>query len=386
MCLGLFKRVCHWGPLTALAIIKIVSYMMVHCSNMLLPPTLSLHGFLNMVVFLMFSGLTLYNFFSAMVEGPGYLPLKWAPEYAADEAYLQVCGSCKGYKAPRSHHCRKCGRCVLKMDHHCPWINNCVGHANHAHFVAFLFFAVGGCAHAAVVMSISLYRTFNWHYYMSLGYTQTNMVQFTISTLALTVFAVGLSIGVVLSVGALLYFQLRVILRNRTGIEEWILSKAICRRNEDDPPFIYPYNLGYWKNFTQVINLEFEAIGDGIHWPVREGCSQYTLTIEQKEQKAEKRMRTLPYIVETEYNGSWCPFRHGFRVLCSPPLSDEPRIPLEPSETVNVTRWRKYWLFGEKINEDPESDASTRMRGWFPRCCVMELGLEAQDSETKKTQ
>ncbi|EEY55827.1 uncharacterized protein PITG_20533 [Phytophthora infestans T30-4] len=31
----------------------------------------------------------------------------------------------------RAHHCRECRRCVYEMDHHCPWINNCVGYYNY---------------------------------------------------------------------------------------------------------------------------------------------------------------------------------------------------------------------------------------------------------------
>src|SRR5208282_2408136 len=43
---------------------------------------------------------------------------------------------------PRTHHCSICGRCVLKMDHHCPWTLNCIGAHNHAHFLRFLFYTV----------------------------------------------------------------------------------------------------------------------------------------------------------------------------------------------------------------------------------------------------
>lgn len=50
------------------------------------------------------------------------------------------CRKCKVTRPLRAHHCGACGTCVLKMDHHCPWINNCVGHANHRYFLNFLLY------------------------------------------------------------------------------------------------------------------------------------------------------------------------------------------------------------------------------------------------------
>jgi len=49
-----------------------------------------------------------------------------------------LCPDCEVIRTDRSRHCSICNKCVERFDHHCPWINNCVGINNHGVFMAFL--------------------------------------------------------------------------------------------------------------------------------------------------------------------------------------------------------------------------------------------------------
>jgi hypothetical protein len=53
---------------------------------------------------------------------------------------------------------RSCGKCILEMDHHCMYLNNCVGTANMRHFLLFLFWLGLGTMYAAFACSVLLWR------------------------------------------------------------------------------------------------------------------------------------------------------------------------------------------------------------------------------------
>lgn len=49
-----------------------------------------------------------------------------------------ICTTCRREKPARSKHCSLCGVCIAKCDHHCPWVNNCLGRGNYGYFLALL--------------------------------------------------------------------------------------------------------------------------------------------------------------------------------------------------------------------------------------------------------
>ncbi|XP_050035935.1 palmitoyltransferase ZDHHC23-B isoform X3 [Dermacentor andersoni] len=45
------------------------------------------------------------------------------------------CSVCQVVQPPRCSHCHLCGRCFLKRDHHCVWLDTCIGEKNHRAFI-----------------------------------------------------------------------------------------------------------------------------------------------------------------------------------------------------------------------------------------------------------
>ncbi len=71
-------RLVHWGPILALSVIGTISTSAVMCA-MQWWPVHTFGGAVNMLVFLSWVVVTLYNFFTAAFTGPGFVPLGWQP-------------------------------------------------------------------------------------------------------------------------------------------------------------------------------------------------------------------------------------------------------------------------------------------------------------------
>jgi len=136
-------------------------------------------GIVHLAVFNVITLMVIWCYFRALLTNPGevpdgdpqwdYTPHDSNPRSAFDGVNVTLketkrtgdrrhCKWCGKYKPDRCHHCRVCRSCILKMDHHCPWIYNCVGHGNYKYFFLLLMYSVT-CLHMIVwTMGFSLQR------------------------------------------------------------------------------------------------------------------------------------------------------------------------------------------------------------------------------------
>ena len=157
-------RTLHKTPFLAGVFAGTLFWVGIDWLTAVLPTTFTSRPFLNLFFALAF-GSTTYFYTTAMVEDPGHIPKlssRNQQRKVIEELFSlwkfddeNFCVQCMVRKPLRSKHCRRCRRCVAKHDHHCPWINNCVGNNNIRHFFIYII---------SLEFGIAFFITLVWSY------------------------------------------------------------------------------------------------------------------------------------------------------------------------------------------------------------------------------
>lgn len=102
-------------------------FVVPHLENWLLVP-----------YFYIFSCLAVACYLITNFSDPGFLPQNTLKDADKKQENIKICHTCNLVRPIRAKHCSACGRCVAKFDHHCPFMNNCIGSKNDPYFFLFL--------------------------------------------------------------------------------------------------------------------------------------------------------------------------------------------------------------------------------------------------------
>uniref|UniRef100_A0A3B5L9W0 Palmitoyltransferase n=1 Tax=Xiphophorus couchianus TaxID=32473 RepID=A0A3B5L9W0_9TELE len=190
------------------------------------------------------------------------------PLYTRTGAGIRYCDRCQVIKPDRCHHCSACD-CVLKMDHHCPRVNNCVGFSNYKFFILFLAYSLVYCLFIAA--TVLQYFIKFW----------TNELNNSAKFHVLFLFFVAAMFCI--SILSLFSYHLWLVGKNRSTIA---FRAPVFRTGSDKNGF----SLGFRKNIAQVFGdqkqywlLPIFTQGDGLTFPTRlvnADAEQATVTLQ----------------------------------------------------------------------------------------------------------
>jgi hypothetical protein len=139
----------------------------------------------------------------------------------------RACDTCGIESRPaRSKHCRVCGRCVARYDHHCVWMNNCIGARNHVAFMLFLVHHSVLCFYgtylAVVVVAAQVSAQVahvRKHYSPGFSPSAENLLHFLALNAKGLTFTLVLTAAVAAMLGGFFAYHLLLVWRNTTTNE-----------------------------------------------------------------------------------------------------------------------------------------------------------------------
>jgi len=262
-----------------------------------------------LVVFLCVTTLQVIGYLRSILVHPGEIPIadpQWEyaqpdskpgpiwvqPQETKKSGERRHCKWCGKYKPDRCHHCRVCKTCILKMDHHCPWIYNCVGFGNYKYFFLMLLYSVLDLHFIVWTMSESVQRCI------------LEEISTPFMTMFVTFFAYTLAFFMAVLVTTFFGFHIMLAFRGMTTIE---YCEKSSKRDGDGKAVESAYNLGLCGNARPVLGATMllwflpcsRPAGDGLNFISEETCLskdiEYGKGIRRKGHQRTQRLPRAPH-------------------------------------------------------------------------------------------
>jgi len=194
---------------------------------------------------------------------------------------MRYCEKCLAIKPDRSHHCSVCEECTLKMDHHCPWVNNCVGFQNYKFFILFLAYALSYCVTIASTTARHFFSLWIIGEHKEGQNEDLGELEYSKSIEdrpgsakyhILLVFFVSIMFS--LSISSLFSYHIWLLLHNRSTLEQFRAPSFDNRVTDPNG-----WSLGRMGNLREVLGDSpwlwpfpvATTLGDGLRFPTRLG-------------------------------------------------------------------------------------------------------------------
>eukprot|EP01017_Pseudomicrothorax_dubius_P046941 TRINITY_DN8352_c0_g1_i1.p1 TRINITY_DN8352_c0_g1~~TRINITY_DN8352_c0_g1_i1.p1 ORF type:complete len:288 (-),score=8.23 TRINITY_DN8352_c0_g1_i1:138-1001(-) len=130
----------QWGFLYVIALLSFISLSYVAFVYLTVIDLYKIHlkTIILLVIFHLFFLLFIFSFLKTATMNPGKVPGYMRLQMQGP----RFCQHCKFTKPERCHHCSICQECVLVMDHHCPWVGNCIGYNNKKIFLLMIAYVL----------------------------------------------------------------------------------------------------------------------------------------------------------------------------------------------------------------------------------------------------
>ncbi|XP_068181563.1 palmitoyltransferase ZDHHC15B [Antennarius striatus] len=181
----------------------------------------------------------------------------------AQSGAIRFCDRCQVLKPDRCHHCSVCETCVLKMDHHCPWVNNCVGFSNYKFFLLFLSYSMLYCMYIAATV-------FQYFLKFWVGDLPNGRAKFHV------LFLMFVALMFFVSLMFLFGYHCWLVSKNRSTLEAFSAPVFVTGPDRNG------FNVGLHRNLQQVFGENrklwyipvFTSQGNGHYFPLKNLSSE----------------------------------------------------------------------------------------------------------------